>query len=923
MTRRVEGFGQRLDRSRPIGFTFDGVAYQGFVGDTLASALLANGVTTLGHSVGLGRPRGIVAAGAEDPCSLVDIEAPYAEPMRLATTIELVDGLVARGLPGQGRLSPEPDRARYDSVHLHVDVAVVGAGPSGLVAALVAARAGLRVALVDERPAPGGSLVPVPAWVEEARAELAASTDVTHLQLTTAFALYDDNLVLALERRTDHLDSSPENAARTRIWRIRADEIVVATGAHERTIALADNDRPGVLLARSAYEFLHRYGVLVGRRIVLLTTNDAAALLVPDLEAAGAETVAVVDVREGVGVAGVLGDAHVSGVVLSDGRRLECDTLLVSGGWNPAVHLFSQAGGKLRYDDGLGAFVPAGPVAGLTVVGSASGVLDEGTVLRQSRVRAEEVVGRLGASPATEVGRSGRRSRRSIDPGAVCWSIRPEGADPTSLTTHFVDLQRDATIADIARAVGAGMSSVEHVKRYTTIGTAHDQGKTSGVLASGIVSELTGLPMGQLGTTTHRPPYAPVPFAALAGRDRGDLYEPVRVTAVHDWHVAHGAEFEPVGQWLRPRHYPLEGESMDGAVRRETAAVRTGVGILDGSTLGTIDVQGPDAGVFLDLIYTNLISSLKPGMVRYGVMCGVDGMVIDDGTVMRLEADRFIVFTTTGGAAKILDWMEEWLQTEWPQLRVRLCSLTDHWATFPVVGPRSRSLIGSVFADVDVSNEAFPFMAVRETSLGGVPVRLARVSFSGELAYEVNVDSRYALDLWQILINAGQPYGLTPYGTETMHVLRAEKGYPIIGQDTDGTVTPHDLALSWAVSKKKIDFIGKRSLARPITTAPGRRQLVGLLPADRSSVLTEGSQLVAVGAADLDAARERGPVAMLGFVTSSYESVALERPFALALLDDGFERIGSTLTAVHNGVGVPVQVTSHVLYDPEGARRDG
>ena len=487
---------------------------------------------------------------------------------------------------------------------------------------------------------------------------------------------------------------------------------------------------------------------------MLLTTNDAATLLLPDLEAAGAETVAVVDAREGVGVTGVLGDTRVSGVVLSDGRRLECDTLLVSGGWNPAVHLFSQGGGKLRYDDGLGAFVPSGPVDGVTVVGSASGALDEGTVLRQSRVRAEEVVRRLGATPTTEaVGPA--ITPAVVDPGAICWSIRPEGADPTTLTTHFVDLQRDATVADIARAVGAGMSSVEHVKRYTTIGTAHDQGKTSGVLASGIVSEITGLPLAQLGTTTHRPPYAPVPFAALAGRDRGDLYEPVRVTAVHDWHVAHGAEFEPVGQWLRPRHYPLDGESMDDAVRRETAAVRAGVGILDGSTLGTIDVQGPDAGVFLDLLYTNLISSLKPGMVRYGVMCGVDGMVIDDGTVMRLEPDRFIVFTTTGGAAKILDWMEEWLQTEWPQLRVRLCSLTDHWATFPVVGPQSRALIGSVFADVDVSNEAFPFMAVRETSLGGVPVRLARVSFSGELAYEVNVDSRYALDLWEILIKAG------------------------------------------------------------------------------------------------------------------------------------------------------------------------
>ena len=416
---RVEGFGQRLDRDRPIGFTFDGVPYNGFSGDTLASALLANGVTTLGRSVGLGRPRGVVAAGSEDPCSLVDIEGPYAEPMRLATTIELVDGLVARGLPGQGRLSAEPDRARYDSLHLHVDVAVVGAGPAGLMAALVAARAGLRVVLVDERPSPGGSLVPVPAWVDEAEAELAASTDVTHLQRTTAFALYDDNLVLALQRRTDHLDASPENAARTRIWRIRATEIVVATGAHERSIALADNDRPGVMLAGSAYEFLHRYGVLVGRRIVLLTTNDAATLLLPDLEAAGAETVAVVDAREGVGVTGVLGDTRVSGVVLSDGRRLDCDTLLVSGGWNPAVHLFSQGGGKLRYDDGLGAFVPSGPVDGVTVVGSASGALDEGTVLRRPE---------SGPKRSSDGSGPRRPRRRSVRPSHRRWSTRGRSA---------------------------------------------------------------------------------------------------------------------------------------------------------------------------------------------------------------------------------------------------------------------------------------------------------------------------------------------------------------------------------------------------------------------------------------------------------------------------------------------------------------
>ena len=355
---------------------------------------------------------------------------------------------------------------------------------------------------------------------------------------------------------------------------------------------------------------------------------------------------------------------------------------------------------------------------------------------------------------------------------------------------------------------------MEHIKRYTTIGTAHDQGKTSGVVASGITSELLGAPMEDLGVTTFRPPYTPVAFAALAGRDRGHMFDPERVTAVHDWHVDRGAVFEDVGMWKRPRYYPLPGEDMETAVLRECAAVRGGVGILDGSTLGKIDVQGPDAGQFLDLLYTNMMSTLKVGMVRYGVMCGADGMVIDDGTVMRLADDRYMAFTTTGGAARILDWMEEWLQTEWPHLRVRLTSVTEQWHTFPVVGPKSRDVVGALFGDLDVSNDAFPFMAWRDTTLDGVHVRIARVSFSGELAYEVNVMGWYATALWERLVAAGEPYGITPYGTETMHVLRAEKGYPIIGQDTDGTNTPQDLGMSWAVSKKKPDFVGKRSFTR-------------------------------------------------------------------------------------------------------------
>jgi sarcosine oxidase subunit alpha len=695
------------------------------------------------------------------------------------------------------------------------------------------------------------------------------------------------------------------------------------------------------MLAHSARTFLHRYGVTVGEQAVVFTTNDSAYLAAVDLHDAGVRINAIVDARAEVAphlhdecaarditiqlgsvVSGTRGEARISHAVVdrlrggADPVAVPCDALLVSGGWNPAVHLFSQARGQLRYDDALGAFVPGASLAGVSVVGSANGIFDLPACLRSGRESAVSALADLDFTATSEPIAGEADSVRRESAGLVLWQV----PDPRATTNQFVDLQRDATVADLVRAVGAGMRSMEHVKRYTTIGTAHDQGKTSGVIASGITSELLAVPMAELGVTTFRPPYTPVAFAALAGRVRGRRYDPERVTAVHDWHVNRGAVFEDVGQWKRPRFYPLPGEDTETAVLRECAAVRGGVGILDGSTLGKIDVQGPDSGAFLDLLYTNMMSTLKVGMVRYGVMCGVDGMVIDDGTVMRLAEDRYQAFTTTGGAGPILDWMEEWLQTEWPHLRVRLTSVTEQWHTFPVVGPKSRDVVGAVFGDLDVSNDAFPFMAWRDTELDGVHVRVGRVSFSGELAYEVNVMGWYATTLWERLIDAGAPHGITPYGTETMHVLRAEKGFPIIGQDTDGTVTPQDLGMNWVVSKKKVDFLGKRSFTRSENLNPARKQFVGLLPVDAETVLPEGSQIIE---SPEDGVPPPIPVPMLGHVTSSYRSAALGRPFALALVRGGHARIGDTLSVPVDGTLVPVEVTRSVLFDPEGARRDG
>ena len=893
-----------IDRTTPVRFTVDGQEHTGYAGDTLASALLAAGRIHCGDSMYLGRPRGIVSAGVEEPNALVKVaartEADVDESMLPATTVELTDGLQASYLRGLGQLDPRKDEAVYDHKHVHTDVLVVGAGPAGLAAAREAAKSGARVILMDEQPEAGGSLLsgrddvvdglPARDWVARTLTALEAEPEVTVLHRTTAFGNYDANYVVAVQRRTGHLAEAPgPGVSRERIWHVRAQQIVLATGAHERPVVFANNDRPGIMLAGSVRTYLNRYAVAAGTSVVVATTNDSAYDLVADLAAAGVRVAAVVDSRPelhgraadiaaATGVRLITGSAVVdtagdgehgrisavtiggidgSGALTGPTTTVDTDLLAVSGGWTPVVHLHSQRQGKLTWDERLAAFVPGAPVRDQHTAGSVNGTTDLAWCLTEGALAGAEAAGRAGFETQPETPHAESVESSPVRP---LWLVPgPEGAS-AGWSRHFVDFQRDQTVADVLRSTGAGMRSVEHVKRYTSISTANDQGKTSGVNAIGVIAAaLNSTDVGGIGTTTYRAPYTPVAFTALAGRRLGHLFDPARLTSVHPWHVAHGALFEDVGQWKRPWYYPQAGEDMDTAVLRECAAVRGSVGFMDATTLGKIEIRGKDAGEFLNRVYTNAFKKLKPGMGRYGVMCTPDGMVFDDGVTLRLDEDRYFMTTTTGGAAKVLDWLEEWSQTEWPELDVTFTSVTEQYTTVAVVGPKSRAVVEKLAPELDLSNEAFPFMAFRETVLAsGVPARICRISFSGELAYEINVAGWYGLRTWEDVAAAGEQYGITPYGTETMHVLRAEKAFPIVGQDTDGTVTPQE-----------------------------------------------------------------GPVPMEGHVTSSYRSAALGRTFGLALVRNGRHRIGETLQAPLDGQLVDVVLAEPVLYDPEGNRRDG
>ncbi len=942
--------GGRVDRTASAQFSFDGQSYEGIAGDTLASALIASGVTVFGRSFKYHRPRGVLGAGSEEPNALVSVDRGPGRftPNLRATNVEIHEGLktvsqnrwpslktdfgaindrlgmffpagfynktfmwphsfwdklyepAIRRMAGLGEAPTESDPDIYAATYAHCDLLIIGAGPAGIDAALEAAGTNKRIILIDEQNELGGGALADPslfAWLGRSVKALEDASNLTILTRTTAFGYYHDNFIGAVERLTDHLPDGG-NTAREKLWRIRAGEVILAQGAIERPLVFEGNDTPGVMLASAAKVFANRYGVAVGKSVALMTAHDSGWHDMFALAKAGVGTSAIVDVRDEVdttllaeaqrlgievflnhSVIGVDGRHKVKSIQICDndeylGGSIACDALLMAGGWTPSVHLWSHSKGSLRWRDDLGAYVPDKPNENVRCVGACSGTWNFGSGL---------VIDEL-----------------------------PTPKDQARIKA-FVDFQNDVTAKDIRLAIREGFRSIEHIKRYTTNGMATDQGKTSNLNGLQIASRAMAKPVSDIGLTTFRPPYTPQTFGALAGHAKDALFQPTRKTNIDGWADQNGAVFELVAQWRRARYFPKAGEDMHAAVNRECLAVRENLGIFDASTLGKIEVVGPDAAEFLNRMYTNPWKALEPGRCRYGLLLKEDGFVTDDGVSARLAPDRFHLTTTTGGAARVLNMMEDYLQTEWPDLNVWLTSTSEQYAVIALQGPNARKLLQPLVQGIDLSAEAFPHMAIREGTVCGVPTRLFRVSFTGELGFEINVPSVHGRALWERFMAEGAQFGITPYGTEAMHVLRAEKGFIIVGQDTDGTVTPYDAGLDWAVGKKKPDFVGRRSLARPDIVASGRKQLVGLLTDDPNVVLEEGAQIVADPNQPI-------PMKMIGHVTSSYWSATLGRSIALALVAGGQGRMGETLHIPMPGRTHTAKIGGMVFYDPEGTR---
>ncbi|WP_308915112.1 sarcosine oxidase subunit alpha family protein [Jannaschia sp. LMIT008] len=973
-TRRLERGGRLLNRARPLGMRFDAYYVRAFEGDTLASAILANGHRLLGRSFKYHRPRSVVASGPEEPNALLGVGEggrftpnvrATTEPARdrlvcrsqnawpsLDTDVGIVNDWMAKGLPagfyyktflsprpfwkhvfepfirraaGLGEAPSEPDADTYETTYAFCDTLVVGGGIAGLAAAKDAADRGDRVILVEQNAHWGGR-APVDGdvvegqaaedWVRDALRTLDASENVTCIPSCQAAGVYDHGYVLLNER----LDG---DGPRERLWRVRAGRVVVATGALERPLSFAGNDVPGVMLASAVRDYVVNWGVSPGERTVIVTNNDDAYRTALTLLNAGLEVRAIldarpkadgalsrrvaergVDIQMGRGVAKVLGGKTVTGVATcaqsGEGevlQTIECDAVAMSGGWSPVVHLWSHCGGKLQWDAGRAMFVPdadrpplgADGTGFVTTTGAASGDLTL-------------------AGLAVDV------AQHATAPILPVWQM-PEGAPHALRAKSFLDFQNDVKVSDVRLAAQEGFESVEHAKRYTTLGMATDQGKLSNINGLAILSDALGQPIPQTGTTTFRPPWTPVTLGALAGEAAGELFQPLRRTPMHERHEQAGAFWEPVGRWRRPYCFPQGKESHADAVAREIAATRNGVGMLDASTLGKLRVSGPDAGRFVDMLYTNMMSNLGVGRCRYGLMCDENGFLIDDGVVARLSDDVWLCHTTTGGAERIHGWMEDWLQTEWFDWQVHVVDLTEQFAQIAVVGPKARTVLERL-GGMDVSRDTLPFMRWSAGTLAGIPVRVFRISFSGELSYEIAVPANHGLELWDAIAAAGADLGITPYGTEALHVMRAEKGFVMIGDETDGTIIPQDLGLDWAISKKKDDFLGKRGQQRTHMTDPDRWKLVGLRTLD-GSVLPDGAYALDEGR------NENGQRKVQGRVTSTYRSPTLGHGIAMGLVRRGPDRMGQVLFFTGSrGKTIDAEIVSPVFYDPDGEKQD-
>jgi len=848
-----------------------------------------------------------------------------------------------RRAAGLGNSPKKNDPHKYEHYHYHCDTLIVGSGVSGLYAAKIAASKNLKILLVEQEDQTGGAILSSnnyenringksqTEWKHQITDELKKAKNVKIITSTTLFAYMHYNYLLAIQDLQPNKGKDKTNSIRQIVWKIRAKKVILATGSIERPLTFNNNDRPGIMLANSVSKYLNGYGVNLGKEIVIFTNNDSAYQTAIDFHHYNINIAAVVDVRNNIeGDIPLrvrnLGIKIYSGSIIlnTTGRRkiknvhikkindnnikvLNCDLLCMSGGWSPTVHLFTQSRGKLKFREEDSCFIPNQAHQNSLSIGSCNGVFDLENILKETYssvnffLNVDEKDRLDGEVFESEIIKIGKQEN--------AWLINKEKIGKSKM---FVDFQNDVTAKDIKIALSEGLQSIEHVKRYTTNGMATDQGKTSNVNALGIISELTGQDMSHLGTTTFRLPYTPVTFGAMAGRFVKEFFDIERTTSIHSWHVNNNALFEDVGQWKRPWYFPKNNETMNEAVNREVKATRDSLGILDASTLGKIDLKGRDVSEFLNRVYTNAWSKLEIGKCRYGVMLGDDGMVIDDGVTTRLGEHHYVMTTTTGNAASVMSKLEDWLQTEWPELEVYLTSITEQFGTISLNGPNSRKIMGSLFPHEDFSSESFPHMSFKELKIDNTICRVMRISFTGEICYEINIPASYALSLWNKCMELGKGFNITPYGTEAMHVLRAEKGFIIVGQETDGSVTPVDLNMNWIVNKKKYDFVGKRALYRSDTIKEDRKQLVGILTEDPSVVLEEGAQLVEI--------ETSLPMPMVGHITSSYYSPNLGRSIALALVKSGTKKIGSKLIVPMLNKSVEVEITNPVFIDPQNER---